>query len=165
MDQDTYVEWLVKRKDPVYAWPARIALGILCAVSLLLAFATVWGILLFGAVGAATYFLFQMLSVEYEYLYVDGGLTVDKILGRSRRKKLLECTKDQLIMVAPSDHYVLKDHESNGMRVYDCSSADRSRKTHTLIYQEGSQRVKVIFEPNDKMLQAIRHTSPRKIVL
>ena len=51
------------------------------------------------------------------------------------------------------------------MRVYDCSSADKGRKTHTLIYQEGSQRVKVIFEPNDKMLQAIRHASPRKIVL
>ena len=165
MDQDTYVEWLVKRKDPAYAWPARIALGFLCVVSLLLAFAKVWGILLLGAVGAASYFLFQTLSVEYEYLYVDGGLTVDKILGKARRKKLLECTKDQLLLVEPSGHQGAKEHESNGMRVYDCSSTVKGAKTYTLYYQQGSQRTKVIFEPNDKMLQAFRHTSPRKVIL
>lgn len=165
MNQDTYVEWLVKRKEPAYAWPARIGLGILCIISLLIAFMAVWGILLLTAVGAAAFFLVQTLSIEYEYLYIDGGFSIDKILGRSRRKKVMECSKDELIMVAPSDSFVLKDYETSGMKVLDCSSGRKEVKTHTLIYQKGSQHYKVIFEPNDKMLQAVRYTTPRKIVM
>ena len=46
MNQDMYVEWLVKRKEPAYAWPARIGLAILCLISLFFALMVVWGILL-----------------------------------------------------------------------------------------------------------------------
>ena len=52
MNQDTYVEWLVKRKEPAYAWPVRIVMGILCIFSLLMALTQVWGILLLVAAGA-----------------------------------------------------------------------------------------------------------------
>ncbi len=49
MNQDMYVEWLVKRKEPAYAWPARIGLAVLCLISLFFALMVVWGILLFFA--------------------------------------------------------------------------------------------------------------------
>ena len=85
MNQD-YVEWLVKRRDPVYAWPVRIVMGVLCLIALILAMTLAWGPLVLLAVGAATFFIFQALNVEYEYLYVDGTLSIDKILGKARRK-------------------------------------------------------------------------------
>ncbi len=164
MNQDTYVEWLVKRKDPAYAWPARILLGILCALSLLTALTTTWGILVLAAAGVGTFFLLQTLNIEYEYLYVDGSLSIDKILGKARRKKVLECSKDELLIIAPSDSFVLKDYETNNMKLLNCSSDSKEKKTHTMIYQQGSQRYKVILEPNEKLLTAIRHTTPQKMV-
>lgn len=164
MNQDMYVEWLVKRKEPAYAWPARIGLAILCLISLFFALMVVWGILLFFAACVGTYFLRPMLNVEYEYLYVDGSFSIDKILGKSRRKKVMECSKDELIMVAPADSFVLKDYETKDMKVCDCSSGRKEVKPHALIYQQGGRHIKVLIEPNDKLLQAIRHTSPRKIV-
>ncbi len=164
MNQD-YVEWLVKRKDPAYAWPVRILMGILCAAALVMALVVVWGPILLLIAGAATFFVFQMLSVEYEYLYVDGSLSVDKILGKARRKKVLECLKEELLMIAPSDSYVLKDYETSGMKVVNCSSQKPEAKTFTMIYQKNGQHYKVILEPNDKLLQAIRYTTPRKIVM
>lgn len=164
MNQD-YVEWLVKRKDPAYAWPVRILMGILCAAALVMALVVVWGPILLLIAGAATFFVFQMLSVEYEYLYVDGILSVDKILGKARRKKVLECSKEELLMIAPSDSYVLKDYETSGMKVVNCSSQKPEAKTFTMIYQKNGQHYKVILEPNDKLLQAIRYTTPRKIVM
>ena len=164
MNQD-YVEWLVKRKDPAYAWPVRILMGILCAAALVMALVVVWGPILLLIAGAATFFVFQMLSVEYEYLYVDGSLSVDKILGKARRKKVLECLKEELLMIAPSDSYVLKDYETSGMKVVNCSSQKPEAKTFTVIYQKNGQHYKVILEPNDKLLQAIRYTTPRKIVM
>ena len=164
MNQDMYVEWLVKRKDPAYAWPARIGLGVLCLISLLLAFMTVWGILLLAVVGVGTFFLWQTLSIEYEYSYVDGTISIDKILGKSRRKKVMECSKDELLVVAPSESFVLKDYETNNMKLYNCSSGNKEAKTHTLIYQQGGQHIKLIFEPNDKLIQAIRSVAPRKVI-
>lgn len=164
MNQD-YVEWLVKRKDPAYAWPVRILMGILCAAALVMALVVVWGPILLLIAGAATFFVFQMLSVEYEYLYVDGSLSIDKILGKARRKKVLECSKEELLMIAPSDSYVLKDYETSGMKVVNCSSQKPEAKTFTMIYQKNGQHYKVILEPNDKLLQAIRYTTPRKIVM
>lgn len=164
MNQD-YVEWLVKRKDPVYAWPVRILMGLLCVFALFLAMALIWGALVLLAVGAATFFIFQALNVEYEYLYVDGTLSIDKILGKARRKKVMECSKEELMMIAPSDSFVLKDYETQGMKVIDCSSGQKDAKTFSLIYQKGGQHTKVILEPNEKMIKAIRYTTPRKIVV
>lgn len=165
MNQDTYVEWLVKRKEPAYAWPVRIAMGVLCLLALFIALMQVWGILLLTAVGAGTFFLFQMLSIEFEYLYVDGSLSIDKILGKARRKKVIECAREELLMAAPLDSFVLKDYETKDIKVLDCSSGKREGNIYAFIYQKGSQHIKLILEPNDKLLQAVRYTSPQKIVL
>lgn len=165
MNQDTYVEWLVKRKEPAYAWPVRIVMGILCLFSLLMALAQVWGILLLLAVGIGTFFLFQTLSIEYEYLYVDGTLSIDKILGKARRKKVIECAKEDLLIAAPSDSFVLKDYETKDIKVMDCSSGAKGTKAYAFIYKKGAQQIKLLLEPNDRLIQAVRYTSPSKVVL
>ena len=74
MMEDSYVEWLVKRKDPVYAIPVKILMVIISAFSVLMALQKIWGVLLMLAAFAATYFVFINLSIEFEYLYADGDL-------------------------------------------------------------------------------------------
>ena len=71
MMEDSYVEWLVKRKDPVYAIPVKILMVIISAFSVLMALQKIWGVLLMLAAFAATYFVFINLSIEFEYLYAD----------------------------------------------------------------------------------------------
>ena len=83
---DSYAEWLVKRKAPAYTIIIKAVLIALCAVSAFLALMTVFGILILTAVGAATYFIFQNLNLEFEYLIVNDQITIDKIMGRARRK-------------------------------------------------------------------------------
>lgn len=87
MNDDAYAEWLVKRKDPIYAVPVKILMAVLCLVSLLIAMQTAFGAILLIAVGIAAYFVFINLSVEFEYLVVEGDVSIDRILARSRRKK------------------------------------------------------------------------------
>ena len=165
MIQDTYVEHLVKRKTPSYAILVKIFLGILFAAALFMALTTYIGILVLLAVCGAAYFIMLNLNVEFEYLYIDGQLSIDKILNQNKRKKVMECDKDSLVMMAPLDSYVLKDYEGTGVKVIDCSSGRSDAKKYAFIYQAGQQRTKVIIEPNDKLLQCIRNTTPRKIVL
>lgn len=164
MNEDAYAEWMVKRKDPPYAIPVKILMGLLCLVAVVSALQTVLGVIFLTLAAVATYFVFINLSVEFEYLVVEGDVSIDRILARSRRKKALNCKKEEIQIVAPSDSYTLKDYEKTGMKVKDCSSGKSGAKTYALIYQQGADCVKVIFEPNDRILRALRHSIPGKLI-
>ena len=116
------------------------------------------------AAGAATYFVFLNLSVEYEYLFADGGFSVDRILGKARRKKAFDCEKEEVQVIAPADSYVLKDYEKQGMKVINCTSGQAGAKVYALISQKGSVTTKVLFEPGEKMEGAMRRVFPRKFM-
>lgn len=165
MNENNYVEWLVKRKNPAYALPLKVVMGALCVLSILLAMQTIVGMILMFAIWLATYFVFLRLNVEYEYLFAEGGLTIDCIFGKARRKKVFDCDKEDIQLVAPADSYHLKDYESSGMKVKDCSSGRREVKPYALIYQKGGEHIKILFEPNEKMLNAMRRSFPRKLQL
>ena len=44
--EESYIEWLVKRKDPIYALPVKIIMVLVCAFSVLLALQTVIGVVI-----------------------------------------------------------------------------------------------------------------------
>lgn len=165
MSEDNYVEWLVKKKDPVYAIPVKVLMIILCFFSVMLAMQTFLGIILVLAVGAATYFVFLNMSVEYEYLFAEGGLSVDRIMGKAKRKRVFDCDKEDIQMVAPSDSFVLKDYERQDCKVKDFSSGRSGAKVYALMYQKGPENYKVLIEPNERMIGAMRRTFPRKVVV
>ena len=115
--EESYIEWLVKRKDPIYALPVKIIMVLVCAFSVLLA-----------------------------------------------RKKAFDCEKDDVQLIAPVDSYMLKDYAKQGMKVMDCTSGKQGAEVYALMYQKGADTMKVLIEPNEKMLAAMRHTFPRKFV-
>ena len=162
---DSYTEWLVKRKAPAHNILIKAVLIFLCAVSAVLALTNVFGILILTAVGAATYFIFQNLNLEFEYLVVNDQITIDKIMGRARRKKAWEGELSEVQIVAPADSYVLKDYEKPNMKLLDFSSHIPHSKVYGMIYQGEGQTTKIIFEPNEKILHHIRQRAPRKVVL
>ena len=102
--------------------------------------------------GVATYFVFLNLSVEFEYLFAEGGLSVDRILGKAKRKKIFDCEKDDIQIVAPADSFVLKDYEKQGMKIKDFRPAGRMPRCTPLI-PEGSDHFKVLIEPNERMIE------------
>ena len=165
MNEDAYAECLVKRKDPAYAFPAKAGITVLLVIALLTAFVSLLGLVLLAAVGVAAYFVHTGLSVEYEYLFVEGDLSIDRILAKSRRKKVLECRKDEIQIVAPSDSYMLKDYENANTKLADYSSGRKDGKVYAMIYQKGSESRKVLFEPNEKMINAMRRAYLRKMVV
>ena len=164
MNEDAYAEWLVKRKDPAYAVPVKVLLVLVCVGTGMFALGNLLGIIVFFAALAATYFVWINLSIEFEYLVVEGEFSVDRVLAKSRRKKYFSCKKEEIQIVAPSDSYVLKDHEKSNMKVMDCSSGKAGQKTYTMICQQGSDAVKVVFEPNEKIIKSLRYSIPNKVM-
>lgn len=163
---ETYAEYLVKRKTPAYAYVLTGVMGFITAISVLLALTTgVLSVLLMFVCGFLTYLTYRNTRIEYEYLFVTGQLSIDKILGKAKRKKAFECSMEEIQIIAPSDSYVLNDYKLQNQKVLDLSSQTPGARTYTAIIQSGGNSTKLIFEPNDKMLQCFRQTSPRKVVM
>ena len=56
--EESYIEWLVKRKDPIYALPVKIIMVlVVLPFPLLLALQTVIGVVIMTAAGIGTYFI------------------------------------------------------------------------------------------------------------
>ena len=86
-------------------------------------------------------------------------------MGKARRKKIFDCDKADVQFVAPSDSYMLKDYEPSNIKILDCTSGQKNGKVYAFICQKGSESRKVLFEPNEKMINAMRRAYLRKMVV
>lgn len=161
---DTYAEWLVKRKTPAYAIAVKALMIFLCVIGAFLSIITAFGFILFFAFGAATYFVFQRMNLEYEYVVVNDQITIDKIMGQARRKKAWEGSLETIQIIAPVDSYLIKDYQREGMKTLDFTSHMQGARVYAIIEQKGEVATKILFEPNDKVLECLWQKGPRKVI-
>ena len=163
---DAYAEWLVKRKTPAINHVLKVAIIVVLVFSILLAMMNLAGIILMTVVGIAAYFVIPQLNLEFEYLVVNDQITIDKVMGRSKRKKAWEGNLEQIQVIAPVDAYQVKDYDRvQGLKVLDFTSHQPGARVYGIIHQDGSSTTKVLFEPNDKILNVLRQKGPRKVLL
>lgn len=165
MNSDTYVELLIKKKASL----GMVALKFLMVfLTVILAIAAVLGIGRFVSLIAAvvfaagTYWIYLNADVEYEYLYVDRELTVDKVMAKSKRKKVESFDMGRLEILAPMNSHRLDSFRSRQVKTADYSSGVAGQpEVRYAMYYDGSK--KVILEPNQAMVKAIQNIAPRKV--
>ena len=164
MNHDVYAEWLVKRKTPASVRVLKVVTAVLAAVSVVLAIMLPFGMLILLLCGGLCYLVFRNGAVEFEYLYVTGILSVDKIMGQSKRKQIWESSMEEIQMIAPEGSGELKSLEKPGMKVLDFTSRVPGKKVYAVISQNKGELTKVLIEPNDQMIQCFWQTAPRKVM-
>lgn len=158
---NSYVEHLVKGKDSIL-WKALFVVSvILAAVSLGFAMVNMFGILLFIAFSVVVYFVWLNTSIEYEYLYIDGEFSVDAVLHKSRRKKLVNVKASDLIICAPVNSDEVK-YNANGAKLLDVAGECREQDRYVYVYNQGSQKVAMTFEMTEALEKEIRYYTPQK---
>lgn len=161
---DAYVEWMVKRKTPGYAFLVKGLLILLCIICFFVTMMFPLGFILLLLAMGAVYFIFPMMNLEFEYLAVNDQLSIDKIMGQRRRKRVWEGTIDQIEILAPLDSYLLKDAERKDMKTLDFSSHQPGAKVYGMIAQKDGVVSKILLEPNEKLLNHLWQRGPRKVV-
>jgi hypothetical protein len=158
-----YAEAGVKRKDTAASMGLRVLMiaGIFISLFLLVR-GQLWSYV--GAVIIILVFIFYpRLSVEYEYIFIDGQLDFDKITGKSRRKTMLRIDFDQVEIMAPYKSSALDSYKNIQLEKKDFSSLDKASKPYVIIASAGNKKMKIIFEPNEKMLALIKQKNSRKV--
>ena len=166
---DVYCVYIVKRKLTKTALLARYIV-VFSGLTV-----TFLGTLILAGMGFAGGFLFLYLgrvvfrntSTEYEYIFVSGDLDIDIIYGKFKRKKARRFNMHKMEIMAPLGSDKLDYYDKNRkLKVMDYSSGYKDRNKYVIIMPMSEGIVgKVIFEPNEKILEAIKLIEPGKVHL
>ncbi|MCQ2497925.1 MAG: DUF6106 family protein [Lachnospiraceae bacterium] len=163
---DTYVECMVKRTTGMGAKIFKYVLWFL-VIFLGVTLFMIMGpsVSLFGMMlaGVGVYFYSIFMDVEYEYLYCDKTITVDKIYSQQRRKRVAVYELDKIEIIAPLNSHSLDDYKNRDVKETDYSSGvEQQPEVRYAFYYEGKQ--KIVFEPSEKMIKAMHDVAPRKVI-
>ena len=160
---DSYVECLVKAK-PQGLWKfLKVLLIMLTVVFVLLSLMGVVLMFIFAICsGVGVYFVNLKANVEYEYMYLDKELTIDKIMAQTKRKRVAVYSLDSMEIFAPIKSYHLDNYKNRQVTVKDYSIGEELKPDRRYVfYYEGGQ--KVILSPSEEMVKAMKMKAPRKI--
>ena len=161
---DTYVECLVARKPSAFLTFLKFFLIMMTVVFALfgIAIGYILALILAIVTGVGAYFATMNANIEYEYLYVDKEITVDKVMAKSKRKKAGTYSVDKMEVFAPLNSHRLDSYRNIDAKTLDYSSkiAVQPEKRYMMVLSGG---MKVILEPNDAMIKAVQSVAPRKV--
>lgn len=158
-----YAETSVKKKDTA----ATLGLRVLMIVAMIIGFFSLFMGQILGIAGivliVVMFYLYPKLSVEYEYVFVDGQLDFDRITGKSKRKALLRIDFDQVEIMAPVNSHALDAYTYVQCEQKNFASGDKESRPYVIIANVESKKMKILFEPDEKMISMIKQKSPRKV--
>ena len=161
---DLFQEILVKRKTPAADQLKKAGLILVTvlfgAAGLLL---TPLGLLPAVIMAGVCMFLFPRFDLEYEYLYVNGDIDIDKIMGKVKRKQCASYSIADLEIGAPTGSHSLDQYSSQSMKTRDFTSLTGG-PSYTLIYNKEGSRERVLMELDGAILDDMRRHAPRKIL-
>ena len=115
------------------------------------------------AVVIAVVFFMRRYNVEYEYVFTNGDLDIDKITNKSRRKQAISVNVRSFVTMVPATSKAYEGEVSNFTKLYDFGSGSITDNTYIAIFEQNKERVKMIIEPNEQMFKAIRTYIPRVV--
>lgn len=159
---ETYVECLVARKPSTILTFLKILLIMLTVVFVVIGVVFIPGLLVAIVAGVGAYFATMNANIEYEYLYLDREISVDKVLAKSKRKKAGTFAVDQMEIFAPLNSHRLDSYRNRELKTLDYSSgvAAQPERRYMMVWNGNT---KIILEPNEEMIKAVQSIAPRKV--
>lgn len=159
---DIYVECLVEKKQSTLA---KLALGAMIGIAVLLFLLMLvmpLVFILFLASLAGIWAIRTYTNVEFEYLYIDRELVIDKVLAKTRRKRVGTYSMDRVEIMAPIHSYHLDNYKHRETKDKDYSIGEELKPDRRYaLYYEGGE--KLILSPSEDLVKAMRSIAPRKI--
>ena len=156
-------EQLVKKRQTTKDLLIKAVLIILTIIIALFTLGSWFGPILLIAIIALDVFIFNRLKVEFEYTYFSGDLDIDKIFNMQSRKRVLSVKVKEIDVLAPTGSDALRGYQE--LKCLDCSTHEVHNKTYEMVVPYKGQKVRVRFEPNEKILNGIKLLEPRKVIL
>ncbi len=162
--EDVFIEQLVQKKSsssdrmPVYG-VSLVAAVVFFAGLFFQLLLCILGI----ALGVLAYFLYKNTDIEYEYCLVNSQLDIDKIIAKSRRKHLVTLELKDAEMIAPKESDRIRHLANPNVKEQDFSTHSERATFVIVIADEKQQMMRVYFDPDNNMMNAIYKMMPSKV--
>jgi hypothetical protein len=163
---DVFKEQLVKKASTTKDTLIRVGLVVVLVLIFLISTMIIPGIsfMLTAAAAFGAYYLMSMLKVEYEYLFTNGELDIDAIYNKTRRKRLFTGDVRNFEVMAHIDDKMHTGDFTSAAETKDYGSGVTGNNTYAFLASYKGKTQKIIFEPNEMMMQAISTMlTPRKL--
>lgn len=161
---DIFVEQIVKKKFGAKDYAITALTVFLGLIILFLCLAFVPSILFLALVGVcfAIYYIVTSRNLEFEYSVTNGDLTIDKIINRRKRKRVISL---DLHNVEEMGKYNAEAHKAKSYaKRYMTGQTDDGRGGWFLSARQPQVgNVLVVFEPEEKVLKAVKPFLPRQV--
>jgi hypothetical protein len=159
---DTYVECLVKAKSSSAGKFFKLVLIMLTVVFGLLGMIVVIAWIVAVVTGVSAFFLNLHTNLEYEYLYLDKELVVDKVMAKSKRKRVGTFSLDRMEVLAPVKSYRLDNYKNRDVKIKDYSIGEELQpdRRYAMFYEGG---MKVLLSPTEELVKTMKNAAPRKV--
>ena len=164
---DVFIEQLVKRqKDSKQRMLRSLIVAGMALLALLPVVLFFFQLLQFFSIGLVVMCggcwllitLHKRTYLEHEYIFTNGDLDVDKIMGKMARKRVLTVNVRNFEILAPYTKDYASEYNSQSIQVrLDFSSGlEQNRRCFAIFSGKDSQRTLMIFEPNEKVVDAMK---------
>lgn len=87
---------------------------------------------------------------------------MDKVMAKSKRKRVASYSLSRMEIVAPIRSYHLDNYKNRQVKVKDYSVGEELKPDlRYAIYYEGGE--KILFNPSPEMVKAMKNAAPRKV--
>ncbi len=159
---DYYVEVLIRR-NVEYEKKKRKVIAFVVMILMLIGWLVTRFLVFFAGVALSFlgyYFLVRNFSIEFEYFYMDGELTISKIVNKSRRKKILELSEGEIKLIAPVNSAEIESF--NNLEKKDYTANEATDITYAVVYMDKVLK-RVDIQMNDELYKEFKRNMPYKI--
>lgn len=160
---DIFVEQLVKKQmgSKDYAVITAVIVGGLALIVASMNIPMITFLVLIG-VCFGGYYLITSRSLEFEYSVTNGDITIDKIICRRKRKRVLSVDAHDIEDMGKFKPELLKN--KSNYKPYFASRCDDGRDAwYFCAHTAKNGNVLVVFDPEEKVLNAIKPFIPRQV--
>lgn len=100
----------------------------------------------------------RSLSVEFEYLYFDGVLTIDKVMGQTSRKHMKNYYMDKVKLIAPAGSNRIQHFSRTSTKTLNYGTGNPLSQ-YVMFYNEQ----KVILNPSEELVNALKKSAPNQV--
>lgn len=165
---DTFAEQLVKKSQNSSDSMKKTLLlaggGVVVALLILLSFLIPLVLILAAGAVYAIYILLTQLNIEYEYTITNGTLDIDKIIAKRKRVSMISVDVKNFTAF---DSYLSVDDDFSGTTVLTTGTNGENEEENEPYYADFKSDVygdvRLIFSPNENVLECIRPYLPRNL--
>lgn len=174
---DIFNEYIVKKKKTgadiaVSCLAVALGLAICYAALTILRYVPLLSTFLLLVVAAVVWGIYKvvaMTNLEYEYIFTNGEMDVDKIINRRSRKRMTVVNARRIDILAHRSHEDFKANFENAAvkKINACTSPDAEDLYFILFRDEsdGETPKMLLFNPNDKLLEGFRKYNPKRVFI